>query len=319
MYAAHASRAVLICEVSQIRLPSFPEPVRPPVAAHDLRRHHRRAGVSATTRSSSTIAAVVSCSMSEYAPPNTGQRDTPAPAGCEQPDQIVHREQDRAALTDNHRGGAYHLEPAPVLWHGLKHRDRRSLHMSGILAVLDGSKALRKAVTKVFGERALVQRCTLHKRRNAIGYLPVAQRDTIDRRLAVAFARPDPVKGMQACRSLAAQLDGPHPDAAAHCAKGSRRCSRSPAWASPAGCASRSLTNTNCIESMISITRTTTGRVKHRRDGTMKKRWIAAGMLEAERSFRRLRGHIAMPALIAAVAQATTPNSDTPTHYAQVA
>jgi putative transposase len=32
----------------------------------------------------------------------------------------------------------------------------------GILAVLDGSKALRSAVVKVFGERALIQRCTLH-------------------------------------------------------------------------------------------------------------------------------------------------------------
>ena len=59
----------------------------------------------------------------------------------------------------------------------------------------------------------------------------------------------------------------------------------------------QSLTNTNCIESMISITRTTTGRVKHWRDGTMKKRWIAAAMLEAERSFRRLKGHADMRAL----------------------
>ena len=69
----------------------------------------------------------------------------------------------------------------------------------------------------------------------------------------------------------------------------------------------RSLTNTNCIESMFSITRTTTGRVKHWRDGTMKKRWIAAGMLEAERSFRRIKGYGEMPALVAAIARATTP------------
>ena len=55
----------------------------------------------------------------------------------------------------------------------------------GILAVLDGSKALRKGIVKVFGERALIQRCTLHKRRNVIGYLPVDERDAIDRRLAV--------------------------------------------------------------------------------------------------------------------------------------
>jgi putative transposase len=70
---------------------------------------------------------------------------------------------------------------------------------------------------------------------------------------------------------------------------------------------------------MISITRTTTGRVKHWRDGTMKKRWIAAGMLEAERSFRRLKGHTDMPILIEAIARATTPDDVTPTNYAQVA
>src|SRR5918993_1047739 len=84
----------------------------------------------------------------------------------------------------------------------------------GILAVLDGSKALRRAVVKVFGERALIQRCTLHKRRNVVGYLPVDERDAIDRPLAIAFAQPDRAKGLKACRDLARQLDAKHPDAA---------------------------------------------------------------------------------------------------------
>ena len=188
----------------------------------------------------------------------------------------------------------------------------------GILAVLDGSKALRKAVVKVFGERALIQRCTLHKRRNVIGYLPVDERDAIDRRLAAAFAQPDPAKGLKACRDLARQLDAQHPDAAASLREGLEEMF-TVAGLGVTGRLRRSLTNTNCIESMISITRTTTGRVKHWRDGTMKKRWIAAGMLEAERSFRRLKGHADMPALVAAVARATTPAAVTPTNYAQVA
>lgn len=68
----------------------------------------------------------------------------------------------------------------------------------GIVAVLDGSKTLRRAVVKVFGERALIQRCTLHKRRNVTGYLPVDNRDAIDRRLALAFGQPDPAKGLKA-------------------------------------------------------------------------------------------------------------------------
>lgn len=188
----------------------------------------------------------------------------------------------------------------------------------GILAVLDGSKALRKGVVKVFGDRALIQRCTLHKRRNVIGYLPVDERDTIDRRLALAFAQPDPAKGLKACRDLARQLDAKHPDAAGSLREGLEEMF-TVAGLGVTGRLRRSLTNTNCIESMISITRTTTGRVKRWRDGTMKKRWIAAGMLEAERSFRRLKGHADMPTLVAAIGRATTPAAITPISYAQSA
>ena len=188
----------------------------------------------------------------------------------------------------------------------------------GILAVLDGSKALRKAVVKVFGERALIQRCTLHKRRNVIGYLPVEERDAVDRRLALAFAQPDPDKGLRACRDLARQLEATHPDAAGSLREGLAEMF-TVARLGVSGRLRRTLTNTNCIESMISITRTTTGRVKNWRDGTMKKRWIAAGMLEAERSFRRIKGHADMPALITAVAKATRSDHATHADYPEVA
>ena len=109
----------------------------------------------------------------------------------------------------------------------------------GILAVIDGSKALRKAVVKVFGERALIQRCTLHKRRNVSGYLPVDERDAIDRRLATAFAQPDPAKGLKACRDLTRHLEANIPTPRRRCAKGSRRCSPSPLSAFPVASASR--------------------------------------------------------------------------------
>jgi putative transposase len=188
----------------------------------------------------------------------------------------------------------------------------------GIVAVLDGSKALRKAVAKVFGEHALVQRCTLHKRRNVIGYLPVGERDAIDQRLAQAFADPDPATGIAACRSLARQLESRHPDAAGSLREGLEEMFTI-VRLGVTGRLRRTLTNTNCVESMISIARTTTGRVTHWRDGTMKKRWIAAGMLEAERSFRRIKGHTDMPAFVAAVARAVNPVAVTPTNYADVA
>jgi putative transposase len=200
---------------------------------------------------------------------------------------------------------------ADLVARGLRYRH-------GIVAVLDGSKALRKAVAKVFGDRALVQRCTLHKRRNVIGYLPVGERDTIDRRLAQAFADPDPAKGLRGCHELARQLDRRHPDAAASLREGLEEMFTI-ARLGVTGRLRRSLTNTNCVESMISIARTTTGRVTHWRDGTMKKRWIAAGMIEAQRSFRRIKGCGEMPAFVAALTRATNPDPVTPTTYAQVA
>lgn len=187
----------------------------------------------------------------------------------------------------------------------------------GILVVLDGSKALRKAVVKVFGDHALIQRCTLHKRRNVTGYLPVDQRDAIDRRLALAFAQPDAGKGLRACTELAKQLERTHPDAAASLREGLEEMFTVARLGIDLQLR-RTLTNTNCVESMISIVRTTTGRVKNWHDGTMKKRWIAAGMLEAERSFRRVRGYKHMPKLVAAITRATNPTV-TPRDYAEVA
>ena len=186
----------------------------------------------------------------------------------------------------------------------------------GILAVLDGSKALRSAVTRVFGDRVLIQRCTLHKRRNCVDYLPKARRAAIDRRLAKIFADPDPTHGIAEAKRLANELKRDHPDAAGSLLEGLDEMF-TVARLGIDGALRRSLTNTNCIESMISTVRTVTGRVKYWRDGDMKKRWIVTGMLEAQRSFRRIRGVHQMPDLVAAIERAVTPV--TPDNYDQAA
>ena len=184
----------------------------------------------------------------------------------------------------------------------------------GILAVLDGSKALRAAVAKVFGTKALVQRCTLHKRRNVSDYLPVARRKAIDKRLAGIFANADAAAGLRDARRLAAQLKSEHPDAAGSLLEGLEEMF-TVARLGVTGALRRSLTNTNCIESMISTVRVVTGRVKTWKDGDMKKRWIATGMIEAQRSFRRVRGHTHMADLVTLIGHAVNPV--TPDNYAQ--
>ena len=186
----------------------------------------------------------------------------------------------------------------------------------GILAVLDGSKALRKAVAKVFGAHALVQRCTLHKRRNVTDYLPKARRDALHKRLARIFANADADTGLAQAKRLADQLRADHPDAAASLLEGLEEMF-TVARLGITGALRRSLTTTNCIESMIGTVRVVTARVKTWRDGDMKKRWIATGMIEAQRSFRRIRGHNQMPELVAAIGNAVNPA--TPRDYADVA
>ena len=139
-----------------------------------------------------------------------------------------------------------------------------------------------------------------------------SRRNFWDAKLAKAFADRDATAGLRAAKELAKLLDDRHPDAAASLREGLeemftvRRLGLSDRLA-------RTLTNTNAIESMISITRSTSANVKRWRDGKMIKRWVAAGMLNAERSFRRVKGCKDMPTLVAALArhaEAVTPTSD---------
>jgi hypothetical protein len=108
--------------------------------------------------------------------------------------------------------------------------------------------------------------------------------------------------GEGACRDLAAQLQARWPDAAASLREGlqdrftvRRLC--------VGGRLATSLTNTNCIQRMISIARDTTRNLKRWCDTKMNKRWCAAGMLNAERSFRRLKGYRQLPTYVAALAR----------------
>lgn len=183
----------------------------------------------------------------------------------------------------------------------------------GLLVVIDGAKALRAAVKKVFGDLALVQRCILHKRRNAADHLPKDVAPWVDRKLAKAFRHDDPLQGRRDVLALASHLEDRWPDAAGSLREGLdemftvRRLGVSDRLA-------RTLTCTNAIESMISVARTTTRNVKRWRDGKMVKRWVAAGMLNAERSFRRVKGCKDMPVLVAALrahAAAVTPACET--------
>jgi len=170
----------------------------------------------------------------------------------------------------------------------------------GLLVVLDGAKALSAAVREVFGAKALIQRCTLHKRRNIADHLPDKDKAWVDAKLVKAFGHPDPDQGLRNAKHLAAQLDKNYPSAAASLREGLEEMF-TVARLGIDGRLAKTLATSNPIESMISIARTTNRNVTRWRDGQMVLRWTAAGMLNAERSFRRIKGHKQMPQLVTAV------------------
>jgi hypothetical protein len=59
--------------------------------------------------------------------------------------------------------------------------------------------------------------------------------------------------------------------------------------------------STNLIESLNGQVAHFTRNVRRWRDGAMIVRWVATAVREAERKFRRLKGHKDMPRLVAAL------------------
>jgi putative transposase len=178
------------------------------------------------------------------------------------------------------------------------------------LYVLDGAKALRKAVRDVAGARALVQRCQIHKSRNVCGHLPERERAWVRAKLRKAWTDPDHERALASLKALAAQLEKVHPDAAGSLREGMEETLTLTRLA-VTGTLRRTLSSTNCIESMFDTVRTTQRNVKRWRDGDMRLRWTAAGMAEAQRRFRRVKGHRDLPKLLAAIHRELNPTIPT--------
>ncbi len=169
----------------------------------------------------------------------------------------------------------------------------------GVLVVLDGAKALRAAVDAVLGP-VPVQRCVRHKERNVLDHLAKRDRPAIKRRLRAAWKLADHAAALDRLGTLAGELERSHPGAAASLREGlaetvtlQRLGVHQQLW--------RTLSSTNPIESMIGICRATSRNVKRWQNGDMCLRWTAAGMLEAERQFRKIIGYKHLAALALAV------------------
>jgi transposase-like protein len=169
-----------------------------------------------------------------------------------------------------------------------------------VLVILDGAKALHKAVRAVFGEAALLQRCQVHKLRNILDYLPERQRTWVRAIVRRAYQGPDVKTATRLLTDLARRLDAEYPSAAESVREGLDE-TLTVLGLGLSSRLQRSLATTNPAESLLSRTRHVKRNVKRWRGGLMMVRWVAAGVLEAVKGFRRLKGHGDMPRLVAAL------------------
>jgi putative transposase len=179
-------------------------------------------------------------------------------------------------------------------------RDRGLDASEGVLFVLDGAKALTKAVRDVFGDHAVIARCRVHKERNLIAHLPEAERPWVRRKLRAAWANSNADEAEAALRALAARLDKVNPDAAASLREGLAE-TLTVTRLGVTGPLLKTVMSTNPMESMIEIVRAHARNVKRWQNGDMRLRWAAAGMLAASTQFRRVKGYRQLPQLATAL------------------
>jgi transposase-like protein len=182
----------------------------------------------------------------------------------------------------------------------------------GVLCVLDGAKALRKAVRDVLGTATPVQRCVRHKERNVLDHLPERDRPVVKRRLRTAWKLDDHAAALGRLQALADELDRSHPGAAASLREGMAE-TLTVTRLGIRGTLKRTLESTNPCESMIECVRRTSRNVKRWQSGDMALRWTAAGILEAEQQFRRVIGYRDLAKLAVAIERDLTARVTSPT------
>lgn len=169
-----------------------------------------------------------------------------------------------------------------------------------ILAVLDGSKALAKAVRMVWGKRVLIQRCQVHKLRNVTEQLPETARPSVKKAMQQAYRARNAKTAKRLLTNLLKRLRSEHPGAAGSLEEGLDETLTVMAFGLPEWL-ERTLSTTNAIENLIGSVRDLGHRVRRWRDGKMMVRWAVTALVEASKQFRKLRGYAGMSKLVAAL------------------
>src|ERR1700756_1182527 len=168
------------------------------------------------------------------------------------------------------------------------------------LFIIDGAKALSKAIRRTFGRTAAIQRCQIHKARNIMERLPKSLHASVRCVLRQAWELDDPAKAERLLRNLAQRLERDWSGVAGAILEGIDEILTVTRLGVAEGLR-RSLACTNIIENVMSTVRRVCRNVKRWRSALMAMRWTAAAMQEAARGFRRLKAHKQLPTLRAAL------------------
>ena len=168
------------------------------------------------------------------------------------------------------------------------------------LWVIDGGKALRRAIVECFGRSALVQRCQEHKRRNVIEHLPEELHASVGRALRDAWDGANAGLAKKQLQRLATSLQAKHPGAAASLREGLEE-TLTVQGLGVTGALYRTLRTTNPIENLNGLIVHYTRNVKRWKDGLMTLRWVASALTDAAGRMRKLRGHSDLKSFISAL------------------
>jgi putative transposase len=181
-----------------------------------------------------------------------------------------------------------------LLTRGLKVEDK-------ILCIIDGGKGIRKALDDVFGDRALIQRCQVHKLRNLREHLPEERHAYVLSTMRDAYRASSPDTARKKLRGLVSWLDSNgHEDAAASLREGLEETLTVVKLDLPITL-KRFLATTNNIENLVGSIRRVSRNVKRWRGSDMIRRWASVGLFQAEKRFRRIKGYREMPKLVSAL------------------
>ncbi len=169
------------------------------------------------------------------------------------------------------------------------------------LFIIDGAKALTKAIRRTFGRDTPIQRCQVHKSRNIIDRLPKSLHASVRKTLRQAWELDDAETAEKLLRNLARRLEQIAPGVAGSILEGIDEILTVTRLRLPPELR-RSLACTNIIENMMGSIRRICRNVKRWRNAAMALRWTAAGMIEAAKGFRKLKAHKQLPALRTALA-----------------